>query len=343
MTQVFDRLHPKPYGLYDPQYEHDACGIGAVVNISGRRDHQIIEYGKQVLLNLMHRGASVADEVTGDGAGILFQIPHEFFEEELARDDVALPPPRHYGVAVVFFPREDEIRIRCEAILEAEIARAGLKLLGRREVPSDNSCLGDIARACEPRIFQFFIDGVGLVEEELERRLFVTRKKLEHRVRRELGDAAVDFYIPSMSCYTIVYKGMFLAPQLAAYYPDLSDPRVVSALAIVHQRYSTNTFPSWKLAQPFRMIAHNGEINTLRGNINHLAAYEKTDVVAAFRGRHQGDLSDHRAGCERLCGIRQLHGVTCAWWAVGAPRPHDDDSGGLWAEVSHQHGQTGVL
>lgn len=275
MSQSFNRLHPKPYGLYDPQYEHDACGIGAVVNISGRRDHQIIEYGKQILLNLMHRGASVADEVTGDGAGILFQIPHEFFEEELAREDVALPPPKRYGVAMVFFPREDEIRIRCEAILEAEIARAGLKLLGRREVPSDNSCLGEIARACEPRIFQFFIDGLGLAEEDLERRLFVTRKKLEHRVRRELGDAAVDFYIPSMSCYTIVYKGMFLAPQLAAYYPDLSDPRVVSALAIVHQRYSTNTFPSWKLAQPFRMIAHNGEINTLRGNINHLAAYEK--------------------------------------------------------------------
>jgi len=275
MNHQFRTSAPKAYGLYDPQNEHDACGIGAVVNISGKADHRIIDLGKQILLNLMHRGASVADEVTGDGAGILFQIPHEFFLEELDRDKVALPDCGAYGVAMVFLPREDEVRWRCETLLESEIVASGLRLIGRREVPTDHSCLGEIARACEPRIFQFFIHGNGLQGEELERRLFVTRKRLEHRVRREIGEPATDFYVASMSSLTIVYKGMFLAPQLAAYYPDLSDLRVKSALAIVHQRYSTNTFPSWRLAQPFRMIAHNGEINTLRGNINHLAAYEK--------------------------------------------------------------------
>ena len=267
---------PGPQGLYDPRNEHDACGIGAVVNISGRRDHAIIEYGKQVLLNLQHRGAAGADESTGDGAGILLQIPHEFFAIEARRLGFSLPAARHYGVAMVFLPQVDEVRRQCQAMLVEAAVEGGLGPLGWRDVPRDDTCLGEIARASEPVIRQLFLDGQGLSEEPLERRLFVVRKRVEHRVRDRFGAAAEQFYIPSMSCRTIVYKGMFFAPQLFQYYPDLADERVVTSLAIVHQRYSTNTFPSWKLAHPFRMIAHNGEINTLRGNINRLRGYENT-------------------------------------------------------------------
>ncbi len=269
--------HPpsEPRGLYDPRWEHDACGIGAVVNISGRRQHAIVEHGKQVLLNLQHRGAAGADEATGDGAGMLLQIPHEMLAEEADRQQIALPEPSRYGVGMVFLPSHPQLRARCEEVLAATVTEGGLRILGWRDVPCDNRTLGDIARAAEPVVRQCFVSGEGLEDLDLERRLFVVRKQAEHRVRRQYGPAAADFYVASLSCRTIVYKGMFLAPQLFDYYPDLADPRVVTALAIVHQRYSTNTFPSWKLAQPFRMIAHNGEINTLRGNMNRLQGYEK--------------------------------------------------------------------
>jgi glutamate synthase domain-containing protein 2/glutamate synthase domain-containing protein 1/glutamate synthase domain-containing protein 3 len=268
--------YPKSQGLYNPQFEHDACGIGAVVNISGKRDHAIVEYGKQVLLNLMHRGASSADESTGDGAGILMQLPHEFFAGVARGLGFELPAPKQYGVAMLFLPRNAELRGLCEKILLESIESEGLKTLGVREVPTDNACLGNIARSAEPVMKQIFIGGQGREDEDLERRLYVARKRAESRTIRELGDSADQFYVPSMSCRTICYKGMFLAPQLFAYYPDLADERVCTALAIVHQRYSTNTFPSWRLAQPFRMIAHNGEINTLRGNANGLQGYERT-------------------------------------------------------------------
>ena len=273
---------PQARGLYDPQWEHDACGIGAVVNISGCRDHAIVEYGKQVLLNLMHRGAAGSDECTGDGAGMLLQIPHEFLALQAQALGFELPPPQEYGVAMLFLPRGDELRRRCEQLFIEAVEEEGLSVLGWRRVPSNNECLGDLARASEPVICQAFIAGEGLQEEKLESRLYVARKRLERRVGESLGDAAEWFYVPSMSCRTIVYKGMFLAPQLFAYYPDLADERVATALAIVHQRYSTNTFPSWRLAQPFRMIAHNGEINTLRGNANRLRAYEKTMACPAL-------------------------------------------------------------
>ena len=267
---------PKTQGLYDPASEHDACGIGAIVNISGRREHAILEYGKQVLLNLQHRGAAGADESTGDGAGVLFQIPHEFFRAKAARQGISLPPDGRYGVAMVFLPQNAELRRRCEEILFESIVDAGLHPLAWRDVPTENSCLGEIARACEPVIRQLWIDGAGLADEALEQRLFVARKRAENWARWRMGDQARDFYPASMSCRTIVYKGMFLAPQLFTYYPDLEDEQMLTALAIVHQRYSTNTFPSWPLAHPFRMIAHNGEINTLRGNRNRLFGYEKT-------------------------------------------------------------------
>jgi glutamate synthase domain-containing protein 2/glutamate synthase domain-containing protein 1/glutamate synthase domain-containing protein 3 len=279
---------PKAQGLYHPAWEHDACGIGAIVNITGRREHAIVEYGKQVLMNLMHRGAAGADESTGDGAGILMQIPHEFFVAESTRLGFTLPEPRKYGVAMVFSPRDAELRRGCEQVLLEAVNEEGLKVLGWRDVPTSNKTLGEIARLSEPVVRQLFIGGEGREDLELERRLFVARKRAEHRVRNHFGEEAADFYLPSMSCRTIVYKGMFLAPQLFAYYPDLGDERVMTALAIVHQRYSTNTFPSWRLAQPFRMIAHNGEINTLRGNINRIQGYEKTMHCPALAE----DLSD---------------------------------------------------
>ncbi|MCE5303316.1 MAG: glutamate synthase large subunit [Planctomycetaceae bacterium] len=273
---------PNVRGLYDPQWEHDACGIGAVVNISGRRDHAIVEHGRQVLMNLMHRGAAGADESTGDGAGILLQIPHGFFSAVAKDDGVSLPEPNQYGVAMLFLPREEESRRRCEQIFADLVADGGLDLLGWRDVPTDNRSLGDLARMAEPVVRQAFLGGRGLEDESLEGRLYVVRKRIERRVSDALGQAADDFYIPSMSCRTIVYKGMFLAPQLFDYYPDLSDARVHTALCVVHQRYSTNTFPSWRLAQPFRMIAHNGEINTLRGNANRLQGRERNMFAPAL-------------------------------------------------------------
>ncbi len=273
---------PQARGLYDPQWEHDACGIGAVVNISGRRDHAIVEHGKQVLLNLRHRGAAGADESTGDGAGILMQLPHEFFQAAAARLGFSLPEPKQYGVAMLFLPRDPERRRQCEGLLAAAIEKEELKLLGWRDVPADNRCLGAIARAAEPVVRQVFIGGDGLADEELERRLYLARKRAERRIAAALAPDADGFYVPSMSCRTVCYKGMFLAPQLFAYYPDLADGEMKTALAVVHQRYSTNTFPSWRLAQPFRMIAHNGEINTLRGNASRLQAREKTMACAAL-------------------------------------------------------------
>jgi len=275
--------------LYDPSREHDACGVGAIANISGQRNHAIIDYGKEVLLNLHHRGAAGSDELTGDGAGILLQIGHEFFASETERLGFSLPQPKHYGVAMVFGPQKASHLAQCDSILMEAISHYGLSVLGWRDLPTCNDCLGELARESEPTIRQLFIDGGVLEDETLERRLYLARKRAERRVRDRLGDQGEDFHIPSMSCRTLVYKGMFLAPQLFAYYPDLSDERMVSALAVVHQRYSTNTFPNWRLAQPFRFVAHNGEINTLRGNINRMRARE-TNMVSPLLGHDLSDL-----------------------------------------------------
>ncbi len=266
----------KDFGLYEARREHDACGIGALVNISGHRDHAIIANGKKVLLNLEHRGAAGGDESTGDGAGILFQIPHEFFAEELGKANMVLPDRNGYGVGQIFGPQNERLGQRCEELLEKAIRHYGMDIIGWRDVPSNNSCLGDLARSSEPNVKQIFIHGKGLREEELERKLYLARRRAEKHVRETFGDAAFDFYVVSMSCRTICYKGMFLAWQLFEYYLDLNDQRMVSSLAIVHQRYSTNTLPNWRLAQPFRSIAHNGEINTLSGNYNKIRARERT-------------------------------------------------------------------
>ena len=272
----------KNQGLYEIRREHDACGIGAVVNISGKREHSIIEHGKEILVNLHHRGAAGADEVTGDGAGILFQIPHEFFQVECEKLGFSLPSISEYGAGMMFGSKDTKRREQCDAILEASISYYGLKVLGWRQVPTSNDCLGQIALAAEPSIKQIFVDGAGLKGEDLERRLYLARKRAERLVKEKLGDNGRDFYIASLSGRTICYKGMFMAWQLFAYYPDLDEKSLKSALAIVHQRYSTNTFPNWQLAQPFRCIAHNGEINTLSGNRNWMKAREVQMASEAF-------------------------------------------------------------
>ena len=223
-------------------------------------------------MNLHHRGAAGADETTGDGAGILFQIPHEFFEAECEMLGFSLPHVSQYGVGMVFGSQDAELRRQCNEILEAAIVHYGMRVLGWREVLTSNDCLGQIALASEPSIKQIFVDGAGFESEQLERQLYLARKRAERLVREKFGDDGQDFYVASLSSRTICYKGMFMAWQLFAYYPDLSDERVSSALAIIHQRYSTNTFPSWQLAQPLRCIAHNGEINTLSGNRNWMQA-----------------------------------------------------------------------
>ncbi|KKK66261.1 hypothetical protein LCGC14_2965880, partial [marine sediment metagenome] len=267
---------PASSGLYDTRYEHDSCGIGAVVNIDGRRERAVIEYGREVLLNLQHRGAAGADESTGDGAGMLIQIPHDLFAAEAERLSFDLPAEESYGVGMVFLPTDDAPREKCRQILAEALGHCGLNVLAWRVVPTDSGCLGELARAAEPVIEQVFVAGNGEAGEDLERKLFMARKAAERQARERLGEREADFYVASMSCRTIVYKGMFLAPQLFAYYPDLADGRMISAMAIVHQRYSTNTFPNWRLAQPMRLIAHNGEINTLRGNRNRMQAREMT-------------------------------------------------------------------
>ena len=265
---------PLAQGLYDPANEHDACGVGFVAHIKGKKSHSIVEQGLQILKNLTHRGAVGADPLAGDGAGILLQMPDAFLREEMARQHVKLPPSGQYGVGMVFLPREPASRLACEYEIERAIKEEGQLLLGWRDVPCDNSGLGDSVRKIEPVIRQVFIGrGRGVtVTDALERKLYIIRKSSGHAIQALDLAHGKEFYVPSMSARTLVYKGMLLANQVGTYYKDLQDPRLVSALALVHQRFSTNTFPTWDLAHPFRLIAHNGEINTLRGNVNWIRA-----------------------------------------------------------------------
>ena len=265
---------PPRQGLYDPAQEHDACGVGFVAHIKGKKTHTIIEHGLLILKNLTHRGAVGADPLAGDGAGILIQIPDQFFREEMARQGVTLPPPGEYGVGMVFLPQEPASRLACEYEIERAIKDEGQVLLGWRDLPRDNSGLGESVKKIEPVIRQVFIGrGAGVtVTDALERKLYVIRKSSGHAIQALKLEHGKEFYVPSMSARTVVYKGMLLAGQVGSYYKDLQDPRMVSALALVHQRFSTNTFPTWDLAHPFRLIAHNGEINTLRGNVNWIRA-----------------------------------------------------------------------
>jgi len=267
---------PVEQGLYDPRHEHDACGIGFVVNIEGKQSHDIIEKGLQILINLAHRGACGCDPETGDGAGILIQIPHKFFARECAELGFSLPPAGEYGVGMVFLPVEPSHRLLAEGILERIAREEGLTVLGWRDTPVEADAIGRIARASQPYIEQIFIGGAsGMSPDQLERKLYVVRKRAESEIAAtDLPDKHF-FYIPSLSSRTIIYKGLLLANQISEFYQELSDPDAVSALCLVHQRFSTNTFPSWQLAHPYRYLCHNGEINTVRGNINWMNAREK--------------------------------------------------------------------
>jgi glutamate synthase (NADPH/NADH) large chain len=266
---------PPKHGLYDPANEHDACGVGFVADIKGRKSHRIIEQGLEILKNLTHRGAVGADPLAGDGAGLLMQVPDKFLREE---SGVELPAEGEYGVGMVFLPQSDAARKLCEDKIAYFIAAEGQKFLGWRDVPVDNSGLGESVKVCEPVVRQVFIArGENCSDQDaFERKLFVIRKQIENDIRESGGEGCNGFYIPSMSSRLLLYKGMLLADQVGVYYEDLTDERIVSALALVHQRFSTNTFPSWDLAHPFRMIAHNGEINTMRGNVNWMAARRHT-------------------------------------------------------------------
>ena len=270
---VTPRGLPQPQGLYDPAQERDSCGIGFVANIKGQKSHDIIVKGIQVLINLTHRGACGCDPETGDGAGVLIQIPHKFFARECAKRGFTLPAAGEYGVGMTFLPVERHDRLQCEGILERIVTEEGLTVLGWRDTPINGAAIGREARNSQPYIQQIFVSrGKGMNDDQLERKLYLVRKRAENEVAKSDLPEKSFFYMPSFSCRTIVYKGLLLAPQIANFYPELSDPDVTSALCLVHQRFSTNTFPTWQLAHPYRFIAHNGEINTLRGNVNWMHA-----------------------------------------------------------------------
>ncbi len=268
-----DHGFPAPQGLYHPSHEHDACGIGFVANYKGHKSHEIIEKGLQILINLTHRGACGCDPETGDGAGILIQIPHAFFARECAKLGFTLPEVGQYGVGMVFLPVEPQQRLLCEGIIERIAREEGLSALGWRDTPVNADAIGRQARASQPYIEQIFIRAsAGMTQDQLERRLYVVRKRAEAEIAAsDIRDKSF-FYVPSLSSRVIVYKGLLLAPQIANFYGELSDPECISALALVHQRFSTNTFPTWPLAHPYRFVCHNGEINTIRGNVNWMLA-----------------------------------------------------------------------
>jgi glutamate synthase domain-containing protein 2/glutamate synthase domain-containing protein 1/glutamate synthase domain-containing protein 3 len=276
---------PQAQGLYNPQNEHDNCGMGLVANIRGEKSHEIIRKGIEVLINLTHRGASGSDPETGDGAGILIQIPHEYFVRECGELGFQLPNHGEYAVGMVFLPVDKHNRLQCEGLVERIVQDEGLTLLGWRDTPINGDSIGRVARASQPYIEQVFIARAeGLDEDSFERRLYVVRKRIEREILASEIEERQVFYIPSLSCRTIIYKGLMLAPQIEKFYPELANPLVTSALCLVHQRFSTNTFPSWRLAHPYRYIAHNGEINTVRGNISWMNARQSVLASPLYDG-----------------------------------------------------------
>jgi glutamate synthase (NADPH/NADH) large chain len=275
---------PEKAGLFDRKREHDACGVGFIVDMKGRASHAIVADALAILENLEHRGAVGADPTSGDGAGILVQIPHAFLNEECARLGFKLPAPGAYAVGHIFMPQDERLLAHCERVWARIVRQEGLELLGFRPVPVDNSSLSEMVRSTEPRHLQIFVARPKSMadEEEFERRLYIVRKVVSNALYDAYKGRDIGHYCVSLSARTLVYKGMFLSYQVKAYYKDLSDPRLASALALVHQRFSTNTFPSWKLAHPYRMVAHNGEINTLRGNVNWMAARQASVASPLF-------------------------------------------------------------
>jgi len=273
---VHNSLAPKNQGLYNSANEKDACGVGFVAHIKGKKSHEIVQKGLELLTNLTHRGATGYDPKLGDGAGLLMQLPDAFLRKEAAKLNINLPETGQYAVGNVFLPQIAQNREACEALITKIIAEENQTFLGWRDVPVNNGNIAQAARDVEPTMRQVIIGSTVLDQNVFERKLFVIRKRIEHAVRAlNLSDKAA-FYMPSLSSRTIVYKGMLLANEVGVYYTDLNDESVISALALVHQRFSTNTFPAWDLAHPFRMIAHNGEINTVQGNVNWMAARHET-------------------------------------------------------------------
>jgi glutamate synthase (NADPH/NADH) large chain len=265
---------PQANGLFDPRLEKDSCGVGFIADIKGRKSHKIVEDAIAILCNLEHRGAVGADPRAGDGAGILVQTPHKFIKRKAAELGITLPEPGHYAVGAVFMPHDPEWRKVIQDAYAEKAPQEGLTLLGWREIPHDNSSLGESVKPTEPFHMQVFIGRGPSIksEDEFERKLYILRKVISDTIYRKRERRLSNYYVCSLSCRTLIYKGMFLADQLGKYYPDLHEGDFETALALVHQRFSTNTFPSWALAHPYRMVAHNGEINTLRGNVNWMAA-----------------------------------------------------------------------
>ena len=259
-------------GLYDNKYEHDSCGIGFVANIKGKKSNDIVKRGLEVLERMEHRGAEGADNKTGDGAGILMQIPHDFYKIGIKK----LPRPSQYGTGIVFLPGNEADAGNCISKLNKTVEAEGLEIIAWRDIPVDGSVLGDIAKHSEPVIKQVFISGDSLQQAELERKLYIIRKQIEKIIRESDLKEKNMFYITSLSTKIIVYKGMLMPSQVKKYFLDLGSPDIASAIALVHSRFSTNTFPSWDLAQPFRMLAHNGEINTITGNRLWMKARESS-------------------------------------------------------------------
>jgi len=264
----------RPQGLYDPRWEHDACGVGFVADIKGRKSNRVLRDALQVLVNLRHRGAAGAEPNTGDGAGILLQVPHSFLKKACGQVNIELPGPREYGVGMVYLPPDPSARYKCEKLFEEIVADEDLKFLGWRSLPTADDTLGKTARFSEPMVRQVFIARDPKLADDLafERKLYVIRKLAEKGIRYSGIKGGEWFYVASLSCRTIIYKGMLMSEQLPQFYPELNDPAMETALALVHSRFSTNTFPSWYRAHPYRYIAHNGEINTLRGNVSWMHA-----------------------------------------------------------------------
>jgi glutamate synthase (NADPH) large chain len=278
-------------GLYSPEFERDACGIGFVANIKGTKSHQNISDALTILENMEHRGACGCENNTGDGAGIMFQTPHEFFFDECIKLGVHLPPFGKYGVGVIFFPREIRLREECRDIFNRSAEKLGLEILTYRKVPVNPNGIGTSALSVEPEMEQVIIACPDHISnpDDFERKLFVLRNYASHTINNTVKRDAIGFYIASLSYKTIVYKGQLTSGQVRGYFPDLNNKRVVSAFGLVHSRFATNTFPSWKLAQPFRFIAHNGEINTLQGNLNWLKSSQK-NFISSFFSKEEMDM-----------------------------------------------------
>src|SRR6186713_1128018 len=271
-------------GLYSPEFEHDACGIGFVANIKSNKSHQIVSDALTILENMEHRGACGCENNTGDGAGLMIQTPHEFFFDECLKLGIHLPAYSKYGVGVLFFPKDIRLKEECRDIFNRAAEKLGLEILAYRKVPVNPNGIGPTALSVEPEIEQVFVACPDHLNnaEDFERKLFLLRNYASHTINNTIRKDDIGFYIASLSYKTVVYKGQLTSGQVRHYFPDLNNKRVVSAFGLIHSRFATYTFPSWKLAQPFRYIAHNGEINTLQGNLNWLKASEKGFVSSFF-------------------------------------------------------------